>query len=76
MVHALGAARAGSTPQYIEVGPDDRGTRRVEVGLHVQAVDEATLRKTVVMLNNYRRLGEGRHEFAGAAKDAPGEANE
>jgi len=51
------------SPQYIEIGAA-RGTRvPITIGLHVAMIDVPTLTKTVVMIRNYRRLQEGRHEF-------------
>jgi len=67
---ALGPSGPGAPAQYIDVGPLCDGVRRVEVGLRVAAIDKPTVRKSIIMLANYRRLREGRHEFAGPGADA------
>jgi hypothetical protein len=49
--------------RYIAVGPRSANAIAVEVGLDVPVVDEPTLRKTVVMVRQWKRLRAGRHEF-------------
>lgn len=67
-LRALGPGRAG---QFIDVGPLRGGVRRVEVGLQVRAIDMPTVRKSIIMLANYRRLREGRHTFSVPEPEAP-----
>ena len=55
--------RHTSSAQFIEIG-QPRGTRvPITIGLRIAIIDEPTLIKTVVMVRNYKRLHEGRHEF-------------
>ena len=52
-----------SLPQFIEVGAVVDGMRKLKVGLNVPCIDEATLRKTIIMIRNYKRLHPGLHEY-------------
>lgn len=52
----------------IEVGREHGGVRELVVALNVARIDLPTLRKTVVMIRNYRRLRPGRHAWG----DDPG----
>jgi len=55
--------RQHQSPQYLEIAKTS-GTRvPITIGLHVAVIDTPTLAKTVVMVRNYKRLKEGRHEF-------------
>ncbi len=61
-------AQSGEIPNkglraFIDVGPEIEGLQTVLIGLPVDLIDEPTLRKSVVMLRNYKRLQSGRHEF-------------
>lgn len=57
-------ATAAAMPQpYIEVGALGPGGRRLRVGLDVASLDPPTLRKTVIMIRNYKRLRLGRVVF-------------
>jgi len=67
-VHALLHGRtpaAGSTAQFIDVGPPDGPLADISIGLAIEHIDLPVLRKTVIMIRNYRRLRPGRHEFGG-----------
>ncbi len=64
-VEALG--RDGG-PQYIEIGAPQGERVPVAIGLACARIDRPTLRKTVIMLRNYRRLRHGRIEFRGPHK--------
>ncbi|MDH3527378.1 MAG: hypothetical protein OEM43_07745 [Gammaproteobacteria bacterium] len=59
-----------SLPQFIEVGAATDAMRQLKAGLNVPRIDEATLRKTIIMIRNYKRLHLGRHEFEPAWKPA------
>ncbi len=59
-----------SLPQFIEVGAAANGMRKLKVGLNVPRIDEATLRKTIIMIRNYKRLHSGRHEYEPSWKPA------
>lgn len=49
--------------QFIDV--DDRIAElpTLHIGLNVQKIDKPTILKTVVMINQYRRLCPGKHEY-------------
>jgi hypothetical protein len=49
--------------RHIAVGARNADAVALEIGLDVAAVDEPTLRKTVVMVRQWKRLRAGRHEF-------------
>jgi uncharacterized protein (UPF0218 family) len=49
--------------RFIAVGDRTAHAVPLEVGLDVAAIDEPTLRKTVVMVRQWKRLRAGRHEF-------------
>jgi hypothetical protein len=55
-------ARAGAPRSFIEVG-DAAELRSLTVALPVAAMDLPAIRKTVVMVRNWKRLAPGRHEF-------------
>jgi hypothetical protein len=48
---------------FFEVGEIAEGMRPITVGLSVPSIDEATVRKTIIMVRNYKRLRVGRHEW-------------
>lgn len=49
--------------QYIEIGPETDGRRELDVGLNLACIDPPAILKTVIMIRNYKRLREGRHEW-------------
>lgn len=57
-----------SLPQFIEIGTETDAVRQLKVGLNVSRIDEATLRKTIIMIRKYKRLRPGRHEYTPAWK--------
>jgi len=70
-LHARARAAAKRDPvQYIDIGQPGPHGIRLTVGLNVEMIDEPTLLKTVIMIQNYKRLRPGRHEF-GAATARP-----
>ena len=56
---------AGSDPaqRYIEIGPARGDTRLLSVALDIPRFDEPAIRKTIVMIRQYKRLHEGRMTF-------------
>ncbi len=48
---------------FFEIGEAVDGARSIVVGLSVPSIDEATVRKAIIMVRNYRRLQVGRHEW-------------
>lgn len=66
LAHAARSRPANSTAelrQFIEVGRDNDGTRQLRIGLNVDHIDEPAILKTIIMIRQYRRLQEGRHEY-------------
>jgi len=49
--------------QYIEVGEVKAQRRQLTVALKVEHIDVAVILKTIVMINNYKRLQFGQHEY-------------
>ena len=62
---ALADRRPLATPlrQFIEVGPPGDDGRMITIGLDLQTIDEPTIAKTMTMVRNYKRLGDGRIEW-------------
>lgn len=56
--------------QFIDIGEMTPRGRALTVGLCVPDIDEAVIRRTVIMIRQYKRLRHGRHEF-GEATAAP-----
>ena len=50
--------------QFIEIPANQHGsTKLITIGLKVSKITEAILTMTVTMIRQYKKLGEGRHEF-------------
>jgi hypothetical protein len=49
--------------QFIEVAAPHAGAANLTVGLAVPAIDLPAVRKTIIMIRNYKRLAPGRHEY-------------
>ncbi len=47
----------------IEIGPQQGDTRALHVSLDIARFDEAAIRKTIIMIRQYKRLREGRMRF-------------
>jgi hypothetical protein len=56
------AARSTGLRPFIEVGPDRNGIRTIRIGLDVARIDEPVILKSIIMIRQYKRLHEGRHE--------------
>jgi hypothetical protein len=56
--------------QFIEVGQVSGGEGEVKVALNVPAIEAATVRMTMLMLRQWKRLGPGRHEYGEAVHPA------
>lgn len=66
----LALPRDGARP-YIEIDPagaDAHGRVHARVGLGVEAIDAPTIRKTIIMLRQYKRLRRGRMEFGASVE--------
>lgn len=61
-----------SDQQSIEISSENPGEYVAEVRLNITQVDLPAIRKTILMMRNYKRLRLGRHEFAGSGKPANG----
>jgi hypothetical protein len=40
----------------------------IHIGLNVQQIDQAVIERSIIMVRNYRRLSEGRHEYGARSK--------
>ena len=40
----------------------------LQVGLNVSLIDKATIERTILMIRNYKRLHQGRHEYGARSK--------
>lgn len=57
------AATEGGAAQFLDIGaPTARGIP-IRIGLGVACIDRPTVIKTIIMVRNYKRLRQGRHEF-------------
>ncbi len=61
---ALPATGSVALRQYIDIRETaEPGRAELEVALAVPAIDAPTVFKTLIMINNYKRLAPGRHEY-------------
>jgi hypothetical protein len=49
--------------QFIEIAEVAEAVFRLRVGLEVEHIDEPVIKKTIIMIRNYRRLAIGRSGF-------------
>mgnify|MGYP001819678569 FL=1 len=61
-LHRTGAEIAVHRP-FIEIGESAGNSIPLSVALDVSVIDKPVILKTIIMIRNYRRLHEGRHEF-------------
>jgi hypothetical protein len=47
----------------MEIAPAPDGKLALTVGLNLTAIDEPTIKKTLIMIRNFKRLKLGRHEW-------------
>jgi hypothetical protein len=57
------------TCDFIEIDDADGQVIPLRIGLNIPRVDIPTMRKMMVMIRQYKRLGPGRHEFGAANPD-------
>ena len=50
----------------MEITPDPGGNMLLRIELAVSMIDDAVIKKTIIMMRNYRRLKVGRHEWGAA----------
>lgn len=55
--------RAGAERNFIEIGAPGPQGRRLTVAVAAASIDLPTLRKTVMMIRQYKRLRPGHHEY-------------
>lgn len=48
---------------FLQIGEMGAQGRKITIGLGVAAIDRPALRKTVMMVRQYKRLRPGRHEY-------------
>lgn len=61
------ALAPGNQRNFIEVGEAGAQGIALTVGLNVSSIDVPTIRKTMMMIRQYKRLQRGRHEYGPAA---------
>jgi len=62
-IHALRVPRPPAPRPFFEISTRRGGVASIRIGLDVERLDPPTLRKTVIMVRQYKRLRRGRHEF-------------
>ena len=60
---ALGTSSRSLMCPFIEIIEGDEGIYSLNVGLDLKTIDEAVIKKTIIMIRNYKRLRIGRIEF-------------
>ena len=53
----------GSCRSFMEIAAAPDGAFALTVGLDLAVIDEPTIRKTLIMVRNFKRLAIGRHEW-------------
>jgi hypothetical protein len=54
---------------FIEIAEGTQGVHPIAVGLELAIIDEPVIRKTIIMVRNYKRLKIGKIEFCPAVAD-------
>lgn len=57
------AGRDDAIRQFIEVGNTGNDGRMIRIGLKVACIDEAVIKKCIIMIRQYKYLSFGRHEY-------------
>ena len=52
-----------SLPQFIDINEKDPAELTLTVGIDVPTIDAPAVLKTIIMINNYKLLRHGRHEY-------------
>ena len=60
----LDVIKIGEKP-YLEIQQGNNGIYPVSVGLALPVIDTPVIKKTIIMIRNYKRLAIGRIEFGG-----------
>lgn len=53
--------------QFIDIWREN-DVYRIHIGLNVQQIDQAVIERSMIMVRNYKRLSEGRHEYGARSK--------
>ena len=53
----------GEVSQFMEIQPAGADSIPISIGLAVDCIDAAVARRTVIMIQKYKRLPDGRHEY-------------
>jgi len=61
----LGKAHPAVRP-FIDVGESTKLGRQIVIGLNIPCIDESAVRKTIIMIRQYKLLRSGRHEYGEA----------
>lgn len=48
---------------FLEIGAETATGRVLRVALDIEQIDEPAILRTIIMIRQYKRLHEGRHEF-------------
>lgn len=48
---------------FLEIGAQSATGRALRVALDIEQIDEPAILRTIIMIRQYKRLREGRHEF-------------
>ncbi len=48
---------------FIEIKDGNKGVFQLQVGLDLETINETVIKKTIIMIRNYKRLAHGRIEF-------------
>lgn len=53
--------------QFIDIRRENRAYW-IHIGLNVTHIDQAVIERSIIMVRNYKRLSEGRHEYGARSK--------
>jgi hypothetical protein len=53
--------------QFIDIRREN-GAYWIHIGLNVHQIDQAVIERSMIMVRNYKRLREGRHEYGARSK--------
>lgn len=56
---------------FLEIGAETAAGRALRVALDIEQIDEPAILRTIIMIRQYKRLREGRHEFGVARMFLP-----
>lgn len=60
------SSQRASARSFFEIAPAADGSCGLKVGLNLPVIDEPAVKKTIIMIRNYKRLRPGRHEWGEA----------